>query len=82
MMHILLQELATNIFSTSIIPYSAFLYYLTKSKKTPPLALFGFYFLLVFVFATIPAGVVGKVLRTSAEPGAVTEMVLAVGQEL
>ena len=56
----LLQELATNIFSTSIIPYSAFLYYLPKSKKTPPLALFGFYFLLVFVFATIPAGVVGK----------------------
>ncbi len=54
-----LQELATNIFSTSIIPYSAFLYYLTKSRKTPPLALFGFYFLLVFVFATIPAGVVG-----------------------
>ena len=55
-----LQELATNIFSTSIIPYSAFLYWLTKSKKTPPLALFGFYFLLVFVFATIPAGVIGE----------------------
>lgn len=52
------QELATNIFSTSIVPYSAFLYWLTKSKKTPPLALFGFYFLLVFVFATIPAGVI------------------------
>ncbi|KAL0026436.1 hypothetical protein WJX79_009917 [Trebouxia sp. C0005] len=56
--HINAQELATNIFSTSIIPYSAFLYYLTKSKKTPPLALFGFYFLLVFVFATIPAGII------------------------
>ena len=56
----MLQELATNIFSTSIIPYSAFLYWLTKSKKTPPLALFGFYFLLVFVFATIPAGVIGR----------------------
>ena len=55
-----LQELATNIFSTSIFPYSAFLYFLTKSKKTPPLALFGFYFLLVFVFATIPAGVIGE----------------------
>lgn len=58
----LLQELATNIFSTSIVPYSAFLYWLTKSKKTPPLALFGFYFLLVFVFATIPAGVIGKTI--------------------
>ena len=57
-----LQELATNIFSTSIIPYSAFLYWLTKSRKTPPLALFGFYFLLVFVFATIPAGVIGMCL--------------------
>ncbi|KAL0033269.1 hypothetical protein WJX77_001195 [Trebouxia sp. C0004] len=56
--HVNAQELATNIFSTSIIPYSAFLYYLTKSKKAPPLALFGFYFLLVFVFATIPAGII------------------------
>ncbi|KAL3142899.1 hypothetical protein ABBQ38_003187 [Trebouxia sp. C0009 RCD-2024] len=56
--HVNAQELATNIFSTSIVPYSAFLYWLTKSKKTPPLALFGFYFLLVFVFATIPAGVI------------------------
>jgi len=62
----LLQELATNIFSTSIIPYSAFLYYLTKSKKAPPLALFGFYFLLVFVFATIPAGIIGKPAQISA----------------
>ena len=56
------QELATNIFSTSIFPYSAFLYFLTKSKKTPPVALFGFYFLLFFVFATIPAGVIGKLV--------------------
>jgi len=62
----LLQELATNIFSTSIIPYSAFLYYLTKSKKAPPLALFGFYFLLVFVFATIPAGIIGKPAQNSS----------------
>ena len=28
-------------------PYSAFLYFLTKSKKAPPLVEFGFYFLLV-----------------------------------
>ncbi len=62
----LLQELATNIFSTSIIPYSAFLYYLTKSKKAPPLALFGFYFLLVFVFATIPAGIIGEPAQHSS----------------
>lgn len=70
-----LQELATNIFSTSIVPYSAFLYWLTKSKKTPPLALFGFYFLLVFVFATIPAGVIGKaphLVRSLALPHLIT----------
>lgn len=46
-------------FASSIFPYAAFLYYLTQSKKTPGKALFGFYFLLVFVFATIPAGIYG-----------------------
>ncbi len=55
----LLQSLAANLFASSIFPYAAFLYYLTRSKKTPGLALFGFYFLLVFVFATIPAGIYG-----------------------
>ena len=53
------QNIAANLFASSIIPYSAFLYFLTKSKKTPGKALFGFYFLLVFVFATIPAGIYG-----------------------
>ena len=46
-------------FGTSIVPYSVFLYFLQKSKQAPPLLLFGFYFLLVFVFATIPAGIIG-----------------------
>ena len=46
-------------FGTSIVPYSVFLYFLTKSKQAPGLLLFGFYFLLVFVFATIPAGILG-----------------------
>ena len=54
-----MQSLAANLFASSIFPYAAFLYYLTKSKKTPGKALFGFYFLLVFVFATIPAGIYG-----------------------
>ncbi len=53
------QNIAANLFASSIIPYAAFLYFLTKSKKTPGKALFGFYFLLVFVFATIPAGIYG-----------------------
>jgi Protein of unknown function (DUF3593) len=53
------QDLAASLFSFSIIPYAGFLYHLTRSKKAPPLALFGFYFLLVFVFGTIPAGILG-----------------------
>ena len=56
----MIQSLAANLFASSIFPYAAFLYYLTKSKKTPGKALFGFYFLLVFVFATIPAGIYGE----------------------
>jgi hypothetical protein len=55
----LADTLPQNLFAVSIIPYAGFLYHLTKSKRTPPLALFGFYFLLVFVFATIPAGIYG-----------------------
>jgi hypothetical protein len=54
-----LQSVAAQLFASSIIPYAAFLFFLTRSKKTPGLALFGFYFLLVFVFATIPAGIYG-----------------------
>ena len=54
------QEIAQMFFGASIVPYSVFLYFLTKSKQAPPLLLFGFYFLLVFVFATIPAGIVGE----------------------
>ena len=52
--------MAAQLFASSIFPYAAFLYFLTRSKKTPGLALFGFYFLPVFVFfATIPAGIYG-----------------------
>ncbi len=53
------QDLAASLFAFSIVPYAGFLYCLTRSKKAPPLALFGFYFLLVFVFGTIPAGIYG-----------------------
>ena len=44
---------------------AGFLYYLTRSKQSPPLTLFGFYFLLVFVFGTIPAGIYGELFSTS-----------------
>ena len=54
------QSLAANLFASSIFPYAGFLYHLTRSKKAPGLTLFGFYFLLVFVAATIPAGVYGE----------------------
>ncbi|MEM1369957.1 MAG: DUF3593 domain-containing protein [Cyanobacteria bacterium P01_H01_bin.15] len=44
-----------NLFAISLFPYLGFLYFLTRSGKTPRLALGGFYFLLVFVAITIPA---------------------------
>lgn len=55
--------LPQNLFAVSIIPYAGFLYHLHRSKQAPPLTLFGFYFLLAFVFATIPAGIFGEPLQ-------------------
>ena len=44
-----------NLFGASLFPYLAFLYYLGKPEvQMPPRALFGFKFLLAFVFGTIP----------------------------
>lgn len=45
------------LFALSLFPYLGFLWFLTKSKKVPPLALTGFYLLLLFVAITIPAGI-------------------------
>ena len=56
----LAETLPQNLFAISIVPYAGFLYHLHRSKLAPPLTLFGFYFLLVFVFATIPAGIYGE----------------------
>eukprot|EP00898_Chlorokybus_atmophyticus_P002327 jgi/Chlat1/3095/Chrsp21S03333 len=53
-------NLASQLFAFSLFPYLGFLYHLTRSKSTPTLALIGFYFLLVFVTATIPAGIYAK----------------------
>ena len=44
------------LFAISLFPYLGFLWFLTRSRQTPPLALIGFYGLLVFVVVTIPAG--------------------------
>lgn len=56
---LLLQSLASQLFAMSLFPYLAFLFYLHRCGKTPKLTLIGFYFLLAFVGATIPAGIYG-----------------------
>ena len=48
------------LFAVSLFPYLGFLWFLTKSKQTPQLALVGFYVLLIFVGVTIPAGIYAK----------------------
>ncbi|MDV3351008.1 DUF3593 domain-containing protein [Leptolyngbyaceae cyanobacterium CCMR0082] len=45
------------LFAMSLFPYLGFLYFLTRSRQTPKLALTGFYVLLIFVAVTIPAGI-------------------------
>ncbi|PSR91442.1 Undecaprenyl-diphosphatase [Actinidia chinensis var. chinensis] len=55
------QSVASQLFALSLFPYIGFLYFITKSKSAPKLTLFGFYFLLAFVGATIPAGIYAKV---------------------
>lgn len=49
------------LFQASLPAYLAFLYFLGwKGNKTPPLVQFGFAFLLLFVIATIPTGIISK----------------------
>lgn len=45
------------LFALSLFPYLGFLWFLTRSGKTPRLALIGFYMTLVFVAVTIPAAI-------------------------
>ena len=49
------------LFALSLFPYLGFLWFLTRSKQAPRLALIGFYMTLVFVAVTIPAGIYAKV---------------------
>lgn len=52
---------ASTFFAISLFPYLAMLFFLSKKEtKTPSLTFFGFCFLLVFVAATIPAGIYAK----------------------
>ena len=50
-----------NLFAISLFPYLGFLWFMTRSGKTPRLALIGFYMLLIFVVVTIPAGIYAKI---------------------
>lgn len=59
------QALASNLFAASLLPYLVFLYALARIPRAAgltPLLNFGFRFLLVFVFASIPAGVYCKLV--------------------
>lgn len=49
------------LFALSLFPYIGFLWFMTRSGKTPRLALMGFYTLLLFVAVTIPAGIYAKI---------------------
>ncbi|MEM9274024.1 MAG: DUF3593 domain-containing protein [Cyanobacteria bacterium P01_F01_bin.143] len=49
------------LFAVSLFPYLGFLWFMTRSGKTPRLALIGFYVLLIFVVITIPAGIYAQV---------------------
>ncbi|XP_043713904.1 uncharacterized protein LOC122662352 [Telopea speciosissima] len=55
------ESITSQLFAVSLFPYLGFLYFITKSNSAPKLTLFGFYFLLIFVGATIPAGIYAKV---------------------
>lgn len=55
-----------SLFALSLFPYLGFLWFLTRSKQTPRLALIGFYVTLVFVAVTIPAGIYAKVVYKQA----------------
>lgn len=55
-------DAAASLFGASLFPYLALLFFLSRPETaTPRVANFGFQFLLVFVFATIPAGIYAKV---------------------
>ena len=56
------ENIEANLFAASLFPYLAFLWLLDRPEtECPPRVSFAFKFLLVFVFATIPAGIYAKV---------------------
>mmetsp|Transcript_13655 Transcript_13655/g.43123 ORF Transcript_13655/g.43123 Transcript_13655/m.43123 type:complete len:409 (+) Transcript_13655:47-1273(+) len=54
-------NLAGKLFQWSLPPYVGFLYFLNRPQTgAPPLVRFGFGYLLLFVLATIPTGIISK----------------------
>eukprot|EP00571_Detonula_confervacea_P017770 CAMPEP_0172311554 /NCGR_PEP_ID=MMETSP1058-20130122/15112_1 /TAXON_ID=83371 /ORGANISM="Detonula confervacea, Strain CCMP 353" /LENGTH=567 /DNA_ID=CAMNT_0013024777 /DNA_START=35 /DNA_END=1738 /DNA_ORIENTATION=+ len=54
-------NLAGIFFQASLLPYLAFLYFLSfRGNRTPNLGNFGFQYLLLFVLGTIPSGIITK----------------------
>lgn len=51
-----------SLFVISLFPYLGFLWFMTRAKIMPRLALIGFYTTLVFVAVTIPAGIYAQVV--------------------
>mmetsp|Transcript_12262 Transcript_12262/g.29211 ORF Transcript_12262/g.29211 Transcript_12262/m.29211 type:complete len:174 (+) Transcript_12262:80-601(+) len=55
------QNLAGIFFQSSLLPYLAFLYFLSfKENRIPDVGNFGFQFILLFVISTIPSGIISK----------------------
>jgi len=55
------ESIEANLFAVSLFPYLTFLWLLDRPETAcPPRVSFAFKFLLVFVFATIPAGIYAK----------------------
>ena len=51
----------TMLFALSLFPYLGFLWFLTRSRQAPRLALTGFYMTLIFACVTIAAGIYAQV---------------------
>lgn len=49
------------LFALSLFPYLGFLWFISRTRQMPRLALIGFYMTLVFVAITIPAGIYAQV---------------------
>jgi Protein of unknown function (DUF3593) len=54
------------LFALSLVPYLAFLWFLSRTPGVPRLALIGFSFTLVFVGVTIPIGIYCKTVLHQA----------------